>query len=195
MGCDRVVITQTNSQAGTTTVAWLTYTMTGLQDFLVTFVQGGVAKSFKAKATDTGLSVAYTAATDCKATVTPQTAVGPSNDNASFAAPVPFPPTPIDPNAGRPVVLRACADAANVTVNWVPAVPTDPDFPVLGNYVSIIENFTKLTNFDVPGGAVAATTIAYAIVPSSSYQVIITYYDATGPNFLAASYPGTIPYP
>lgn len=193
MGCDRVVIASTKSQDGKTTVTWLTYTMTGLDGFLITLVQGGTPTSFDAKAADTSITVSYTAVADCKATVTPKTAEGPSNDNASFAAPVPFPPAPIDPNAGRPVIFRACADAASVTVNWVPAVP--PEFPVLGYYLSVVQNSVSLTNFEVEGGEVATVTVNYTVEAGSSYEVILTPYDAFGPSYDMASYPEPIPYP
>jgi hypothetical protein len=191
MGCDRVVVASTSSQGGKTTISWLKYEMTGLEGFLLTLTQGGVPSNFEAKATDVSLTVTYTAAAGCTATVTPRTANGPSNDNASFPAPFPFPPTPIDPDVGRPIVLRACSDGANVTVNWVPSTLDG----VLGNYLSIVQNSTKLTNFDVEGGTVAVTTVAYAVQAGSTYQVIVTPYDDFGPNYEAASYPAPIPYP
>jgi hypothetical protein len=195
MGCDRVVIASTMSQGAKTTVTWLTYKMAGLEGFLLTLVQNGAAKSFDAAATDLSLTVDYTAVAGCTAAVTPRTAGGPSNDHASFATPVPFPPTPIDPNAGRPVVLRACVDAGNVTVNWIPSTLNDPDAPLLGNYLSIVQNQTSLNNFDVPDNAVTTTTVAYVVDPGSTYQVILTPYDEFGINRDAASYPGSIPYP
>jgi hypothetical protein len=191
MGCDRVVITSTLSQGGKTTVSWVKYEMAGLDGFLVTLVQKGTPTTFEARATDTSLASNYTALAGCTATVTPRTASGPSNDNASFAAPLPFPPTPVDPDVGRPIVLRACADSANVTVNWVPS--TLPD--VLGNYVSVVQNSTSLTNFTVEGGTVAVTTVEYTVQGGSTYQVIVTPYDDFGPNYAAASYPAPIPYP
>jgi hypothetical protein len=195
MGCDRVVVARTVSQGPKTTVTWLTYEMTGLEGFVLILVQGGVPQSFDATATDLSLTVDYAAAAGCTATVTPRTAAGPSNDHASFSTPVPFPPTPIDPDSGRPVLLRACADAGNVTVNWIPSKLNDPDAPLLGNYLSIIQNQTSLTNFDVPDNTVTTVTVAYVVDPGSTYQVILTPYDEFGINRNAASYPGTIPYP
>ena len=103
MGCDRVVIASTLSQGNKTTVTWLSYKMTGLENFSITLVQDGTPTTFEAKPTDTSIVVTYTAAAGCKATVTPRTADGPSNDNASFATPVPFPPPPIDPSIQRAV--------------------------------------------------------------------------------------------
>lgn len=191
MACDRVVIASTKSQDGKTTVTWLTYTMTGLEGFLITLVQDGTPTNFEAKAADTSITVSYTAAAGCKATVTPKTAEGPSNDNASFAAPVPFPPTPIDPGAQRPIIFRACADAASVTVNWVPSTLDG----VLGNYLSVVQNSVKLTNFTVEGGEVAVATVDFTVEAGSTYEVIITPYDAFGPDYRAASYPEPIPYP
>ena len=195
MGCDRVVVASALSQGAKTTVTWLTYTMPDLEGFMLTLVQGGLAKSFDATAADLSLTVDYTAAAGCTATVTPRTAAGPSNDHASFPTPVPFPPTPIDPDTGRPVLLRACADAGNVTANWIPSTLHDPEAPLLGNYLSIIQNQTSLTNFDVPDNTVATVTVAYAVDPDSTYQVILTPYDEFGINRGAASYPGPIPYP
>jgi hypothetical protein len=192
MGCDRVVIASTTSQDTKTTVTWLPYTMTGLEGFLITLVQGGGgAQNFEAKPTDTTITVTYTATAGCTATVTPQTATGPSNDNASFPVPVPFPPPPIDPAVGRPIMIRACADAANVTVNWVPSTLAK----VVGYYLSVIQDSSKLTNFTVEGGTTAATTVEYTVQAGSTYEVVLTPYKALGPEYGAASYPAPIPYP
>lgn len=195
MGCDRVVIASTLSQDKTTTVTWLSYTMTGIEGFLITLVQGGTATNFEAKAADTSITVNYTAVAGCTATVTPRTASGPSNDNASFAAPVPFPPPPVDPSIQRAVALRVCSDGANVIVNWVPGAVGDDDPPLEGNYISIVQNETRLTNFLVEGAAVTVTTIAYTLQQGSTYEVIVTPTDMFGPVYKLAAYPVPIPYP
>lgn len=195
MGCDRVVIASTLSQDKTTTVTWLTYTMTGLEGFLITLVQGGAATNFEAKPADTSIAVNYTAVAGCTATVTPRIASGPSNDNASFAAPVPFPPPPVDPGIQRAVVLRVCSDGANVIVNWLSAAVGPDDPPLEGNYITIVQNGSKLTNFPVDGPGVLVTTVAYTVQGGSTYEVLVTPYDAFGPRYDLASYPAPILYP
>ena len=127
--------------------------------------------------------------------MTPRTADGPSNDNASFATPVPFPPPPIDPSIQRAVALRVCSDGANVTVNWLSAV-VGPDDPALeGNYITIVQNDSKLTNFPVEDPNVLVTTVAYTVQGGSTYEVIVTPYDVFGPRYDLAAYPVAIPYP
>ncbi|WP_257165101.1 hypothetical protein [Bradyrhizobium sp. SRS-191] len=196
MGCDRVVIASTLSQGNKTAVTWLSYKMTGLESFLITLVQNNTPTTFEAKATDTSLTVDYTAAAGCKATVTPRIASGPSNDNASFAAPVPFPPPPVDPSIKRAVALRVCSDGANVTVNWVSAEITNPDDPPLeGNYISVVQDSTKLTNFPVDDPTATVTTFAYVVQSGSTYEVIVTPFDVVGPRYELAAYPVPIPYP
>lgn len=191
MGCDRVVITSTSSQADKTSIGWLAYELAGLTGYLITFVHDDVPESFDAKAADTSLTVTYTPASGATVTVTPQTAEGPVNEKASFTAPIPFPPAPIDPDVGRPIALRACADATSVTVNWKPS----PLEGVEGNYLTITQNNSKLTNFTVEGGEVATAKVEYKLEAGSSYEVTLTPYDAFGPNYEATSYPVPIPYP
>jgi hypothetical protein len=195
MGCDRVVIASTLSQGNKTTVTWLSYEMTGLENFSITLVQDGTPTTFEAKATDTSIAVTYTATLGCKATVTPRTAAGPSNDNASFATPVPFPPPPIDPSIQRAVALRVCSDGANVTVNWLSAAVGPDDPPLEGTYVTIVQNGSKLNNFPVDSADVLVTTVAYTLQSGSTYEVIVTPYDAFGPRYDLAAYPVAIPYP
>jgi hypothetical protein len=191
MGCDSVVVASTASQGGKTTVSWLKFTMTDLAWFLVILVQDGNPTTFDAKATDLSLTVDYAAKPSCKATVTPKDANGPVNDKASFAAPVPFPPPPIDPAKKRPIIIRACADDTSVTVNWVASTIDDLE----GNYLSIVENSTKLMNFKVEGAGVVAYTANYTCHSDSFYEVIITPYDWEGPLYTSASYPAPISYP
>ena len=195
MGCDRVVITSTLSQGNKTTVTWLPYEMVMLSGFLITFVQNGQATNFEAKANAIILTADYTAAAGCTVTVTPRNNDGPSNDNASFAAPVPFPPPPVDPSIQRAVALRVCSDGTNVIVNWVPGAVGEDDPPLEGNYISIVQNETKLTNFLVEGATETVTTIAYTLQQGSTYEVIVTPTDMFGPVYPLAAYPVPIPYP
>ena len=191
MGCDRVVVTKTTSTGGKTTANWLKYTMADLAGFLVVLVQDGQPTTFEAKPTDDKLTVDFSANTSCKVTVTPKDATGPVNDKASFAAPVPFPPTPIDPGAKRPVIIRACSDDTSVTVNWVASTIEDLE----GNYLSIIQSSTKLTNFEIDGAGVVVYTAQYTCQRDASYEVIITPYDWSGLRYESASYPVKISYP
>jgi hypothetical protein len=191
MGCDRVVVASAASQDGKTTVSWLKFTMADLAGFLVVLVQDGTPTTFEAKATDLSLTVDYAAKPSCKVTVTPKDANGPVNDKASFAAPIPFPPTPVSPDSRRPVIIRACSDSTSVTVNWVASTLKN----LQGNYLSIIQNSTSLTNFEVEGATVVVYTADYVCQPGSAYEVIITPYDKFGLDYRAASYPAPISYP
>jgi hypothetical protein len=191
MGCDRVVIVSTSTLGDKTSVGWLAFELAGLTGYLVTFVHDGVPTSFEADAAAKSLTATYTPEQGTTVTVTPQTAEGPVNDKASFRAPIPFPPPPIDPDAGRPIVLRACADGTSVTVNWKPSTKEG----VRGNYLTITQNKSKLTNFPIDGGEVATATVDYKIEAGSSYEVSLTPYDAFGPDYQATSYPAPIPYP
>jgi hypothetical protein len=191
MGCDRVVVTKTDSAGGKTTVHWLKFTMTDLAGFLMTLVQDDQVTTFEAKPTDDNLTVDFSAKPSCKVTVTPTNANGPVNDKASFAASVPFPPKPIDPNKKRPIILRACADGTSVTVNWVASALDDLD----GYYLSIYQDSIRVTNFEVEGADVVVYTAEYVCEPDSSYQVTVTPYDYSGLKYGSASYPQNIPYP
>lgn len=191
MACDRVVVTKTASNGGKTTVNWLKYTMTDLAGFSVVLVQNREPHIFDAKATDDSLTVNFAADSSCTVTVTPKDANGPVNDKASFAAPVPFPPPPIDPAKKRPIILRVCADETTVTVNWVAS--TVPDLE--GNYLSIIKDSTNLKNFTIEGADSVVYTAQYACQSGSSYEVVITPYDWDAPVYDSASYPQNIPYP
>jgi hypothetical protein len=191
MGCDRVVIVATSTLGDKTSVGWLAFELAGLTGYLITFVHDGVPTSFEADAKDVSLTVAYAPASGTTVTVTPQTEEGPVNDKASFRAPIPFPPTPIDPDAQRPIVLRACADAATVTVNWKPSSKEG----LRGNYLTIVRNKSLLTNFPIEGGEVTKATVDYKVEAGGSYEVSLTPYDAFGPDYQATSYPAPIPYP
>jgi hypothetical protein len=189
MGCDRVVVSKTATTGVKTTIDWLKYSMADLTGFLIVLVQDSHPTPFEAKSTDTSLTVDFSAKPLCKVTVTPKDANGPVNDRASFAADVPFPPTPLDPDKGRPIVLRVCADDTTVTVNWVASKLPDLE----GNYITIVKGSEKLTNFPVEGPTVVAYTAEYKCEPGFSYEVFVTPYDWSGPG--PASYPVKIPYP
>lgn len=189
MGCDRVVVSKTASAGGKTTVNWLKYTMTDLTGFLVVLVQNSQPTTFEAKPTDESLTVDFSPAPSCRVTVTPKDANGPVNEKASFSAPVPFPPTPLDPDKGRPITFRVCSDDTSVTVNWVAS--TLPEME--GNYITIIEGFERLTNFTVEDPKAVVYTADYVCEPGKSYEVLVTPFDWAG--MAPASYPVKIPYP
>jgi hypothetical protein len=190
-GCDRVVISKTQAQGNTTSVTWLAYEMTGLTGFLVTLSQNGVIGNAEAGPTATTASVDFTAGAECVAVVTPRTADGPSAANASFSTPVPFPPTPIDPASGRPEILRVCADATSVSVNWLPSGIPD----LQGYFLTITENGSNLENFEVDGGDAVAKTVDYVCKTDSSYSITLTPFDDFGPDYSAVSYSQDLPYP
>jgi hypothetical protein len=162
-----------------------------LTGFEVTLSQAGEKVNAEAGADATSLTVDLQAAADCGATVTPVTADGPQPANASFEAPVPFPPKPIDPGAGRPVILRACSDGTTVSVNWLPSTIDD----LLGYYLTITENGVELETFEVSGAAAIAVTVDYVCKQGSAYTTTLTPYDIFGPDYAAVSYSQAIPYP
>lgn len=193
MSCDRVVVAGTSSQNGQSVVRWRSLAVPDLKKYLITFRQGSEVKNFDADAKSTSKTVTYTAASGCTVTVTPVNSAGPVNDKASVAVPVPFPPVPVDPDAGRPITLRACADATagTVTVDWISS--TLPD--LVGYILTIFKGRARLDNFNVPDASLVATTVTYAIDPTQQYSVILTPYDELSPLKESASYPVAIPYP
>lgn len=193
MSCDRVVVTGTSSTGGNSSVSWRALTVPGLTKFLITFSQGGEVKNFEAAASATSKVVAFAAAQGCTVTVTPADSTGPLNDKASAAVPVPFPPVPVDPEAGRPITLRICSDTAagTVVVDWLPSTILD----LAGYILTIFEGTSGLRNFDVPDASAVTTTVTYTIDAAKNYSVILTPYDDLSPVKASASYPVGIPYP
>lgn len=188
MGCDRVVVTKTDSKDGKTTVNWLKYTMTDLTGFIIYLVQEHRRIIGEANPWDDSYILPFSLGPPCQVTVTPKGARGrPVDEKASFAAPLPFPPSSSNPE--RPIVLRVCADDTTVTVNWVASKLPDLE----GNYVTIVKGSERLTNFPVEGPKVVAYTAEYKCEPGFSYEVFVTPYDWAGPG--PASYPVKIQYP
>ncbi|WP_256081070.1 hypothetical protein [Massilia sp. YIM B04103] len=193
MSCKRIVVTGTALSGLTTTVSWKAPAITGLAGFLLTATEGGGVKNFDAAAGATSAILNFAADPSCVVTVTPKDASGPLNDMASAAAPVPFPPKPVDPQAGRPITIRFCADAAagSVTLDWLAST-----IEYLEGYIlTLIEGTSNLTNFDVPGAEVLTTTVNYKIDPGKQYTAILTPYDDLGPAKDSAAYPVSFPYP
>lgn len=193
MSCKCVIITATASSDGKTTVNWRSPAIPGLSQFLITATQGGEVKNFDAPATATSAILDLAAESKCMLTVTPKDSSGPLNEMASAATPVPFPPKPVDPDAGRPSTLRVCADmtAGSVTVDWLASSVEYLE----GYVVTIIDGTSSLSNFYAPGGDALSATFGYKIDPAKNYAIIVTPYDDLGVVTGSAAYPVSFPYP